>query len=394
MSDRSVDRVQRALERRRDALEAELAKRPQGPTADEAEELERLHRLIALRRREKPPRGWRDRLPALVAVALSLALLTFLFFVRRNQVEVELFVTVVEAEFVSARSQTLFAPTRLSALQVVTADLISIPRARGVAAVALEGGPLSIEVPATEASDEAGEPSARGSIDLEPVVLEEGSRVRIEPGGDGAVQLLLGGRPTEMGAALAGELTLAGPGVGRQFETREECREGACTLDFGVGRRLAIGGEALAVRVEGAGAGPAQSFGEHLAVSALSLSRVYRLEGEQETIARRISTVIDGRLIFEELAGTEIELRPGDRVLLDVVDGWLRQVSVEEGTVALAFNGTLRDLSLGYTERKRSLMPTQFEWVRAQHSWMLLWGSALSLIGVVLSFMRWLGFEP
>jgi len=351
--------------------------------ATEAEELEKLTELIAQRKARHHPPTWRTRVPAILVLVAALGVLSYLFAAGPGHTQIKLSATVDEFGFSSGRSQVLFERQLLRSLGVSVADSVLLPL---FSRTKLEDGEETQQVVRSEPVKPQirltviGESEDAGSITFNPLELPPEATVRVVPLESGAVVLHVSDSETGAGAVLSGLIDLEGTAV--------EAGPGA----FGsVGRALEIRGKRLTLTLQPLTGPLAQADRQELAVRQLDFLATERRDRGTRTQVRRVSTISKGTLVLEELEGREIELRRGDHLRFEAVDGWLRGLTSRDGQVEFAFSGSVSGLSVGQPGRFRSLMPTWLEWIRSRQSWVLLWGSALSLIGLILGVLRWLG---
>ncbi len=110
-----------------------------------------------------------------------------------------------------------------------------------------------------------------------------------------------------------------------------------------------------------------------------------------------------GSLIFEELAAREHKLRDGEELVPGGVTGNARMGGFEGGEFKLRFDGDVRGagywaqtrgggeggLEAGPKGYRRNLMPSVFDYWRSRQPVLMLWGAAGSLLGLVLTALRW-----
>jgi hypothetical protein len=136
------------------------------------------------------------------------------------------------------------------------------------------------------------------------------------------------------------------------------------------------------------------SFSPYLSADTVSLVRVDELLGTEQTVVRRVSTVLSGILYFESLGGQERRLRPGERIEFESSIGEIRALRLADSHIAFGFHGQVSGMTTGRDANRISLMPTYLEWLRARHSLSLLWGSTLYLFGLAVTTVRWWRISP
>lgn len=354
------DSLRKVIERQSQALSAKVES-GKPLAADEVAQLELLSRLKTIRDDVAPFRkSW---WPA-VALAVTLAILSALLFIRVPETDVELDLAVTELDFNLARDQAVWEPMRVDVLGM--------------------SGASSIQAPAAWRSPpDASALRIAGSATLGPAVLPTGARMSLRST-DVAREYALSfqGPKVELHAGVTGPLTVAFAGA----------------PEYKVDVRVP---EAIVMR-----AGqeqndidfvlpsfPAHPFVPELRVQSLYLSRIDQFTEGSQTFVRRISTIRSGKLYFESLGGALRNIRAGEALQFENSSGELREIDLKDGQIAIQFHGRVRGMTTGLDEDQRSLMPTCLDWLRARHSLILLWGSALYLFGLIASVLRWWGYK-
>ncbi len=132
----------------------------------------------------------------------------------------------------------------------------------------------------------------------------------------------------------------------------------------------------------------------HLPVRNLALYRVHEEGNGLGARATAESTILGGNLILEEINSSERRLRLGEPLTFQRSEGVIQALRLKEGEWLLDFEGRVCGMETGFRERRRSLMPTHGQWLRAQDggAW-LFWGAAFYLVGLAYGVLTWLGIE-
>jgi hypothetical protein len=109
-----------------------------------------------------------------------------------------------------------------------------------------------------------------------------------------------------------------------------------------------------------------------LQVSNLSLFRVLGGEGR----LRRMSSIFDGSMVLEEVDRKTYKLRPTDDIRFEGTIGQIWGHGVQDGQIALKYHGRAQRLRIGSEESPTDLMPRLVEWLSARYPISLLWGLA------------------
>lgn len=132
-----------------------------------------------------------------------------------------------------------------------------------------------------------------------------------------------------------------------------------------------------------------RKFSRQLLVDSLSLFSIDEQVDIEKTIVKRLSTILSGTLYFEALGGKKQVLRSGQELRFDYSAGEIRTITLEDGSIHLAFHGNVRGMSTGSSNNRISLMPTYLEWLSARHGLSLLWGTTLYLFGLLYGVWKW-----
>jgi hypothetical protein len=105
--------------------------------------------------------------------------------------------------------------------------------------------------------------------------------------------------------------------------------------------------------------------------------------------ARPLSNILSGKLYLDSVGGASRDLRAGEHLAVADASGLLNILSPGERQLDIRFTGRVGGLDIGAGESRRSIMPTWFEWLTANHGLSALWAAGLYSFGLVLAVYRW-----
>jgi len=181
---------------------------------------------------------------------------------------------------------------------------------------------------------------------------------------------------------------------------------------FGKGRNIHIStGRNLALML-GTDATRDIFFRSQIHLESLSFVRIEEYYSGVQILPRRISSIKSGTLFFESLSSKALTLRPSENLHFEESHGTLRSLGIQRGdlrvvisddgnlkgiatprSIGVLFNGSVRGMTMGSAENRRSLMPTLLEWLAARQAVWVFWGGVISIAGLVVSILRWLRIE-
>lgn len=341
------------------------------------EALDRLARLAEIGATAEPPAG-RERWPVILVLMTTLSVLSLLLFGRVPKTEIEIDAIVSEVDMRVSATQVLTRLTLPSSLSLTELSSLTLPLG-----TASRLGPTADALRGATALSLAAEGEGAGSLTLEPLVAPAGTRVGV--GVDAFAsryRLALLDQPATLGIGLHGALMLRLPDAAprrvdfpdpRSIEVRTNPERTVVELDLPARQRAL--------------------FVSNLVVNRLDLSRIDELVTPERTLLRRSSTIRSGAIYLESLGGRKRELRAAEQLRFGAVDGEVRELVLADDGIALRFHGHVREMTIGYGDSNRSLMPTYLEWLKAQHGLALLWGTTLYLFGLIAGAMRWWGMR-
>lgn len=126
-----------------------------------------------------------------------------------------------------------------------------------------------------------------------------------------------------------------------------------------------------------------------LEINKLSLHHTEEYIDFNSSIIKPVSAIQSGTIYFESLGGKKKELRHGELLNVQVKEGSLTMLTIHKNYIHINFQGIVKRLESGATATKRSLMPSYLEWLFENHTLGLLWGSAIYLFGLIVTFINW-----
>ena len=131
------------------------------------------------------------------------------------------------------------------------------------------------------------------------------------------------------------------------------------------------------------------NLSSQLSASDLSFFQVKEIRDPTGTVVRPLSTILSGTLNFESLNGLERKIRPGEMIQFEHSQLEIRTLRLQDDHIEMKFHGLVRGMNVGWGDSRRSLMPTWFECIQAQHSLGLLWVTVIYLFGLIEGALRW-----
>jgi len=363
------DGLVRTLAQQRLRALQEEAVRSGGKLSPEAlDELQPLSRLLDIgdRLRVAPARR---RGPPAVAFLVTLAAVSVLLFARVPRTEIEVDTYVSSASFTLSHEQ---AVTNTLALRSVAAAGFDRVDAEGPAPQASSWPARRLVLSVVD-----GDRGCRGALTLDRIVLPAAARVQLDTGArDGRVHMFLEDGSGVVRVSVEGcvHTSAGGSGVWRGDAVR--------TL------LLQLGHDPVDLELAPV-SGSEMAFAPSLQIDGLSLSRVERVPRGDGILVRQVSTVLGGKLVLLSMNDAEWQLRVGAPLRFAQLDGELRAIEVTAGRLHLLMQGDVRGMTGGSEARPRSLMPTLLDWLKANHSLSLLWGTALYLLALLTSLKKW-----
>ena len=357
----------RALIHRKAARLREEALRGNGALSqDQLESLEHLQRLEKLYATSGPPKR-RKRWPMAVLFGATLALVSLLLFARVETTEIELDLSLSELGFRMPKGQVLADVMRLSSLGASGLQKVGLPRGIDEAAPAVllstDTGMITLAALALPAATR---------VWLQTTEIPQHYRLSLKGG-----KILKGGQPP-IQADVLGVINIGLPGKPRaevHYTSPQTVvlQPGPDVMDLDLGFQHAT----------------KDAFSDQLVADSLSFFRVDEHFDQDQSIVRRASTILSGKVYFESLGGQERDLRLGEEIAFTEAKGEIRTLDLQNDHISFAFHGRVEGMTSGVDDHSYSIMPTYLDWLRARHGLALLWGSTLYLFGLILSARRW-----
>jgi hypothetical protein len=136
---------------------------------------------------------------------------------------------------------------------------------------------------------------------------------------------------------------------------------------------------------------PVIEFPVPIPTQSILWARDARTPSDHPGAVRSQSTVISGKLSFEEFRDKFVSLRDGEPLNLGGASGRIRQLRFDGQTISCEFDGAAQELSIGEGGRRQNLMPTWLEWIRQQDALLQFWAASAYLAGLGLAVGRWWG---
>ncbi|MEZ4632089.1 MAG: hypothetical protein R2880_15495 [Deinococcales bacterium] len=325
------------------------------------------------------------RLRIAAVFILCLIIASILLVKRVDETEIELDLVLSGLSFEFDQEAELLSPHQLSVLTAERVENLDIVPTSQLSQRSLN--PLQVQKPSALSSKAASlnvkfssivnaEGKTMGQLSLALSSLPAGSRVFLGNAPNLAQDYILRLESTKVSAYanVVGDIEIAGGGG-------TEVRHFAVPTQFPLKSSLAE--LALSFSLE---AGSHQAFIQQLEAKGLKLISV---KDSGNLGPRNISHVLSGELYLEALNSKQISLRPGEMLRFGSSQGTIRLLELSPESLRLHFRGKVSQMQIGSPENPRSLMPTLFEWIRANQFLGLLWAGTLALFSLGLTFLRW-----
>jgi len=373
------DRFRDLLRRQVRAASEEALRADGAVSPEQLSRLESLARLVEIAEAARPP-ALRKRWPLAAALGSTLLVVSMLLFARVRETEIELDLAVQEAGFVLPTQQVLTEVMNLSALGASGLQGVHLPPSPGESALALaedSGSVPSVHLAVATVGER------QGAISMAALALPASTRVWLRH-----TQAPHQYRLSLKGNALTLRVDVRGPVRFALYGAPLEQR------DFASPRPVLLQAAPGLVDIDLTLADLSHAaFVPQLLASDLFFSRIDEFHAEDQTLVRRLSTILSGTVYFEALNGLAYQLRPGAALGFERIEGLIRTLELREDQIVVKFRGRVRGMRTGWGGAQRSLMPTYIEWLKARHGLYLLWGTTLYLFGLIASLLRWWGLR-
>jgi len=317
-------------------------------------------------------------------IAVTLAILTLMLFSRVPTTEVEIELVASEIELAVPTRQVVLYGTPLATLGVDGVTRVDAPtddQERPLVPDLSSDPPSAIRFVAGP----AGPPDAArtaGSVTLGELVAPAGARLRLAVANGGAShRISLHGAGVSVPVTLQGSVVIgtnqSPPGERTYSTPRLVSLDSADELILDLGwADQSRGASAPVIDVDG-----------------LSANRIDQHVDASGSVVRPVSTIQSGSVYLTSLDDRLRKLRTGEVLVLGGAHGEIASLAFTDAGVAVRFRGRVSDMTVGWGEHPRSLMPTWLEWSQAQHGLTLLWGSVIYFLGVLATVMRLWGVK-
>lgn len=379
----SSDQLRDLLQEQAKKLSEEAVQSGGQVSNDQVEALERLAQIVEICEKTKSPKAQR-RWPVGVILGVTLLIVMALLSIRIPKTEIELDLGMTEVQFELSKTVILADAMVLSALGASELREVQLPRALSVdgQSIAAQKVMAPTETGAALRLAVIEDAESPGTITLTALLLPAGTKVWVSHTGV-PDQYRISLETSEksrlnLQVSIAGTLQVAFPGA------QEE------QVVYTIPRTIQMQAVSNLVDIdltlpEGAWA----SLAPHLPVQNLAFVRIDQFVDTTGTYIRRVSTIQSGMLYFTELNSREYPLRIGEGLQFEQSGGQMRDLTMEDGQLALKFHGHVRGMTTGWEESPNNLMPSWLEWLSARHGLTLLWGTTLYIFGVALGVLRW-----
>jgi hypothetical protein len=372
----TLNQLRDLLRRQAEAASDEATQAGGNISPERVEELKRLAQLVEITEAAQPQPA-RKRWPILVALGGTLLIVSILLFARVAETEIELDLALSEVGFVLPKQQVLAETMGLAALGVSGLREIQLPEIGGPG----DSGPQASDRVRLSTASGASGGKRQGSITLATLLLPPETRVWLcYTGLPHQYRLSLKGANLELRADVNGPLEIGLPdrvAAAFNFVTPQPVRLLPDTDAVDLDLTLLDTGKSV--------------FSPQVSATNLSLFQIDRYQDDERIVVRRVSSILNGALIFESLNQRELKLRPGEMIHFEQIRGEIRTLRLQDNLIDLKFHGRVRGLGAGSEENRRSLMPTWLEWLRERHGLSLFWGAAIYLFGLIAGVLRWWG---
>ena len=331
-------------------------------SADRLASIERLKKLIDLgnERRERRSNRWIATGVVVGGLIVSVLLLTM----RVASVDVTISATTSFVAFHPTTDLTLLAPL-LAATSVHASDLDS-----ATITGSASGRDTSLRVSTLDFAR-----GPRGSIAVASIPVVPHQPVRL---GSAGRELTISTGPAVHGEKVELNGTIE---MGGDIRRSMSLRDGSAQLWYGPN-----GTELRATLVDST---TQRALTTVVRIDTLELFQRSRTDILSDGQPKSISAVHDGKLIFRSIDSSMIELGPADVLELDGLDGELSAVQYTPGGLAIVFRGAVKEAHASNGLSRRNLKPVLFDYLRARHTAVLIWGSIAWALGTVLAIARW-----
>jgi hypothetical protein len=125
-----------------------------------------------------------------------------------------------------------------------------------------------------------------------------------------------------------------------------------------------------------------------LAVERIAMFRIDERVEAERTVVREVSTVLSGTVDFKSLSGQVLTLRSGEEVRFEESQGEIRTLELNQNNLTVQFHGRIGGMTTCSGGVCESVMPTQLEWLWAQHRVPLVAAATTYLFALIIGGVR------
>jgi hypothetical protein len=321
----------------------------------------------------RPPTVGRGILAA--TFILTALLMTIVFFMHLRTESIEFEGDLTGFSFSTLRSHLLPIPSRLIDLSVAGIKTLEIQSSLSASCqqALTQGSQLP---PLRLSSQVVGKD--RGAIGVSDLIAPAGSQVALTHAASGLRYRLVLVPPSD--AALIAPASVAAFGPIR-------VRAGTCDETIPEGSPLLVSlyesaGIPLSLNLQAEEEDSAADWG----LPIKDLSMVHLANDAQGQV---LSTVLKGAISFDSTPGKQRLVRAAEHLEFVGFSGVIHTVVIAKDRIKVRLTGTVNDVKSGETKTFRTLMPTWFEWLTANHGLITLWSASIYLFGLALAVLRW-----
>lgn len=340
-------------------------------TETEFNKIEKMARIIEIRDLFSPPH---KRWPLLTMLGVILLIVSMLMYFRLEKTEIELDLTVSEFQFKSSEKSEQIFTEGFNVLKIDIKGLskLQLPRSGKQLSAEIRNNNIRI-VPLKENG-------RQGKVTLATLVLPPKTSVTVKFTGNPDDYLFI-----FKGAPIDLKITAWGPIEVRPLNSSRR------KFHYKTPRSLNIIHAANEIHLNVIFRDTSKhKFCQKIDVKSLSFSSIEHHSDFKRTLFRQISTISKGTLFYKALKGEKVSLRQGEPIQFQKAEGLIREFKLSPEQISLKFHGKVSGMCTGTEENPIDLMPTWLEYLRANHILALIWGTTISLFGLIVGILRWL----
>jgi hypothetical protein len=286
-------------------------------------------------------------------LGVALLILAALSLTHLSEVDIVLRAQATEVRFVSSAEQELSGLLVLGSLNVAGLRQIHFPRSedlpgRTVTSHDLRGTIVSLS--------DGGPASSSGAITLEPLALSDRTSARLSANsGQAQVNIALEDTHQQIRVNVQDQVEVQLP------------KMSPAILKFGNPKPLLLEPGRSSVELSLSFSGyPVHLTPAPVSVKDLAFYRVEERVIGQQTIVRKIPTILRGKLRIAESTQSDLTLSKGATIDFAEAYGEIEAIRFLEDRIELDFRGKVRGLKLCFEGDCSNLMPTRLEWMMNQ----------------------------